>query len=322
MEDLLAQVTELQDYVYGLAAAPDFATSGVCFAAHYSGLSCSKDGGVTWRPALTSLALDAPLPATSAAIARDGTVFAGVPGGIVSSLDGGATWRSAPLPSPPPFISALAVSPRFERDGTVFAGTMEDGVFVSSDCGLSWQAWNIGLLDHTVLCLAVSPAFERDALLLAGTESGIFFSTNGGRFWHEAAFPMDHAPVLSLALSSAFELDGMIFAGTAAHGLCSSRDRGQSWISHPMPGSGAVNAVLLAPDFSARPHLLALVDDLLLISRDGGDTWSPCSPGGESGVGVASVAAPLGLDADRPLLVGLVDGGVQRYTISTARGES
>lgn len=319
MDDLLIQDTELQDYTYGLAAAPDFAASGVCFAASYSGLSRSEDGGVTWRPALASLALDAPLPTTSVTVAAGGAVFAGVPGGILSSLDGGATWDTAPLPSPPPFIAALAASPCFEQDGTLFAATMEDGVFVSIDRGRSWQAWNIGLLDHAALCLAVSPAYGRDALLLAGTESGIFMSTNGGRYWREIPFPMDHAPVLCLALSPAFERDGTIFAGTAAHGLFSSCDRGQVWHPHATPGGGAVNAVLLAPDFPTTPHVLALVDDEPAISYDGGSSWSRCSPGGESGAGVASVAAPLGLDPGQPLLLGLMDGRVDRCTLGAAR---
>ena len=91
------------------------------------------------------------------------------------------------LPAPAPFISALALSPNFARDDAAFAGTLEDGVFLTHDRGKRWEAWNIGLLDRNVLCLAVSPAFERDRSLFAGVESGIFYSSNGGRFWRGLA---------------------------------------------------------------------------------------------------------------------------------------
>jgi photosystem II stability/assembly factor-like uncharacterized protein len=305
-------MTPAQDYIYGLAAAPDFATSGVCYAAHLGGLHRSGDGGRTWYPALASLGLGMPVPATSVAVAGDGAVFVGLPGGIVSSRDSGATWSRALLPSPAPSISALAISPHFSQDGTVFAGTIEDGVFVSINRGINWQAWNIGLLDHSILCLAVSPGFGRDALVFAGTEGGIFYSANGGRYWRELGFPMEHAPVLCLALSSDYEQTGQIFAGTAANGLFSSSDRGQHWGTHSLP-EGAINALLVTPD---QHGILALVDDLLLFSGDNGATWTPWNSGDSSGGGVASVAAPLSLGVGQPLLVGYVDGRIKHHTLN------
>src|SRR5215813_730527 len=194
MVDLLPEDIQLQESVYGLAVAPDFHASGVCFAARHGGLSRSEDGGITWRPAFDSLGLDVTLAATSVALSpefqRDGVVLAGVPGGILRSGDGGMSWSSVLLPAPPPFISSLALSPDFANDGAAFAGTLEDGVFLTHDRGNRWEAWNIGLLDRSVLCLAVSPAFERDRTLFAGVESGIFYSANGGHFWRETAFPI------------------------------------------------------------------------------------------------------------------------------------
>jgi photosystem II stability/assembly factor-like uncharacterized protein len=290
----------------------------VCFAAHQAGLSRSEDGGCTWRPALGSLGLEAPLPATSIALSPafpgDSTLFAGVPGGILRSEDGGRTWSAVALPTPPPFISSLAVSPGFARDGAALAATMEDGVFLTADRGRRWEAWNIGLLDHGVLCLALSPGFERDRTVFAGTESGVFISANGGRFWRETAFPPEAAPALSLVLSPAFERDGTIFAGAATQGIFVSHDRGQSWQPYGLADTdGAVNALMLAPDFPEAPHALALLDDSLLVTRDGGRSWSLCLADGHAAV--SAVAAPLGLATGDPLLVGLVDGSVRRCMI-------
>ena len=193
------------DLVYALAASPTFADDGLCFAACLSGLRRSTDGGHTWHNAYASLALQAPLSATSVAFSpdfgEDRTVFAGALGGVLRSHDGGQSWVVAGLPAPPPFVTGLVVSPHFREDGLLFAGTMEDGVLRSWDRGISWAAWNFGLLDLNVLALAISPGFGEDETLFVGVESGVFRSTNGGRAWRETAFPMECAPVLSLALS-------------------------------------------------------------------------------------------------------------------------
>jgi photosystem II stability/assembly factor-like uncharacterized protein len=304
--------SQRQDFVHQLAAAPNFAASGQCFAAHEAGLSRSDDGGATWHSALDALGLTAPLPATCVACARglngEAVVLAGVPGGLLVSRDAGATWQTALLPSPAPYITAVAISPAFGGDGTAFAASMEDGVFVTRNGGASWVAWNIGLLDHGVLALGVSPAFARDQTLFAATESGIFVSANAGRFWRETAFPIDHAPVLSLALSPDFEHDQRIFGG-AADGLFVSRDAGESWTHQDAP-NGAINAILPHARDPAVPHLLLLADDTPFVSRDGGRSWSQLQASD-----VASICAPLGLESGQPLLLGHSDGRITRVPL-------
>ena len=60
------------------------------------------------------------------------------------------------------FVWVLGISPGFEDDGTVFAGTDGGGVFRSTDGGETWQKQDKGLTTRTVPTLVVSPAFERD----------------------------------------------------------------------------------------------------------------------------------------------------------------
>jgi hypothetical protein len=309
-----------QEYIYALAADPDFSTSGICFAAHTRGVSRSEDGGVSWYSAFDSLALETPLQATSVAVSpcfrSDGLVLAGLPGGIARSIDGGMDWSILAFPAPPPFVSSLAISPDVAHDGMAFAGTMEDGIFLSYDRGEHWEAWNIGLLDHHVLCIAISPAFACDRKVFVGTESGIMCSTNAGHFWREVTFSAEAAPVLSLAISSAFTQDGTIVAGTAEHGLFVSNDGGQHWQTNHMRGDeNAINAVLLDPQFPEQPQLLALLDDTPHISRDGGQSWAACIDNGQPISGITAIAAPLGLDLESPLLTGLYAGQVLRYTM-------
>lgn len=313
----MTRETEAQDITYALAASPNFTQDGICFAARGSGLYRSDDGGNTWHFAYDALNLEAPLATTAVAVSpsfeSDQSVFAGVPGGILRSVDGGQSWHIATLPSPPPVVSALVVSPNFVDDGTLLAGTLEDGVFRSADRGSHWSAWNFGLLDLNTLALAISPDFANDETLFVGTESGIFRSTNGGRAWREVNFPPEFAPVLSLALSPNYAHDGTLFAGTESCGLLHSDDRGRTWTRLGEDAvTGAVNSIVLSPEFPVKTDVLVMLSEAVLVSRDGGQSWSDWKAGLAIEEGLASVAAPQGLDPGTPLLVGLVRGGVLR----------
>jgi len=313
----MTQDTPVSDITYALAASPCFEQDGICFAARGSGLYRSENGGETWQSAYGALNLKASLPtmavATSPDFASDRTVFAGVPGGILRSFDGGERWDVVQLPSPPPVVSALVVSPDYARDGIVMAGTVEDGVFSTSNRGGHWIAWNFGLLDLNTICMAISPDFALDETLFVGTDSGIFRSTNGGRAWREVDFPLELAPVLSLALSPGYSEDGILFAGTEAHGLYRSVDRGRTWtrLGEDIIRS-AVNAILLSPEFPEKGDVLVMQTGGLVFARDARQTWAEWPASVESGEGLACVVAPLGLSQDATLLVGLVAGGVQR----------
>lgn len=324
---------EFEDMVYALAASPNFKQDGLCFVACRSGLYRSDDGGLSWQDAYTALQLEAPLSATAVALSpdfeQDRTVFAGAPGGVLRSLDGGETWHIAPLPSPPPFVSALGISPHFAHDGALFAGSLEDGVFRCADRGRQWHAWNFGLLDLNILCLAISPTFAADDTLFVGTDSGIFRSSNGGRAWREVGpglvhlpqgeaasaspLPPDFAPVLSLALSPHYATDGILFAGTETQGLWYSEDRGHDWtrLGEEII-TGAVNGIILGPEFPTRPDVLIWVDESLFISRDRGRSWSEWSTHLAQSSSISAVVAPQGLEAGAPLLLGLVGGAVLR----------
>jgi photosystem II stability/assembly factor-like uncharacterized protein len=302
-----------QTIIYGLASSLD---SDLCFAAGNTGLMRSQDGGQTWFDALVSLNLSKALPIASVVIspvfADDKTVIAGTSGGILRSGDGGDTWQVVEFSSPPPFIASLAFSSNYERDGVIFAGTLEDGVFVSRDRGYRWNTWNFGLLDLNILALAVSPAFAEDETVYAAVESGIFRSTNGGRAWREIPFDLDHAPVLSLALSPQFAEDGVLLAGTEQHGLFKSEDGGQTW-KHLDSESivGSVDAILLSPDYPVKSDLLLLNGGEVLISNDNAASWRSWPGASTIEEAVTAVLAPVDLDEGSPLLVAIMNQGVQ-----------
>ncbi|MBN1311483.1 MAG: hypothetical protein JXB30_08695 [Anaerolineae bacterium] len=303
---------QVQEYVYQLAGVDT-----TLFAACYSGLYRSDDGGQTWQTAYASLKLSEPLPtmavAVSPAFDHDSRVFAGLSGGILRSLNDGRIWESVTLPPPPPVVSAVALSPDFEKDGIVFAATMEDGVLFSSDRGGRFTAWNFGLLDLNIFSLAVSPNFAEDETVFVGAQTSIFRSTNGGRAWREVDLPAGYDAVLSLVLSPDFAQDGTLLAGTEMQGLWLSADRGKSWEQlgkHLF--TEAVNAVYLSPDFSAYPEILALHGGTLNHSADCGNTWTPWREAILADQDVTTVLAPEGFGPGALVLVGLADGNILR----------
>lgn len=315
----MTEQTEIQDLVYSLNASPSFTQDGICFAARASGLYRSSDGGTTWHAAYDSLELEAPLATTAVIVSpsfeSDRRVFAGVHGGILCSIDGGTSWHVAALRSPPPIVTTLAISPNFVHDGTLFAATLEDGVFRSADRGSRWSAWNFGLLDLSILSMAISPSFADDETLFVGTETGIFRSTNGGRAWREVNFATELAPVLSLAVSPGYAHDATLFAGTESGALLRSQDRGGTWTClREDAATGAVNGIVLSTNFPAKPSILVVLSTALIISHDGGQSWSDreASPAAAERMiqGLASAMAPQGLDENAPLLIGLVEGGI------------
>ena len=279
------------DTLYALASA-----AGVVYAARASGLYRSRDG-LHWQNTFASLGTDEP-PAAVAVVAHGSTVFVGVNGAVLRSDDAGETWSVAPLAAPPPLVTALALSPRFDEDNVVLAGTAEDGVFVSTDRGISWVPWNFGLIDKSVFALVLSPDFACDQTAYAGTSSGVFASPNGGRGWRDRPFPEDAAPVLCLEIAP----DGRLFAGTEARGLYASSDAGQTWqrvAAERLPGG--VQALWFTPG-----ALIVLLENALLTSSDGGDTWREQTPA----FAPDRIAIAMTPDAAGGLHVGFVDGEI------------
>lgn len=301
------------DYIFQLAAASS-QDGPLYFAARASGLFRSYDAGQTWDSAYAALTTSERLPTLSVAIApnfeREPVAFAGLNGALLRSHDGGRAWQRCRLPAPPPAISALAISPGYAGDGTVFAGTSEDGVLVSSDRGQNWAAWNFGLLDLNILCLGISPDFAADETIFAGTESGLFRSTNGGRAWKEISLPTGFDAILSLALSTNFAQDGILFAGTENNGLLISRDRGKSWGSLSETTSSApVNQILLSAS-GAADEIVILHGGALLLSNDGGQTWAPWHA---EQLGDWNITSVLALnEPDGNFLMGLEGGRILR----------
>jgi len=301
-----------QDIVYALAST---AGGQTYLAAQQSGLYRSDDSGESWQPVKVSPENERP-PAVMAVTTAQGPadvqqILTGVVGGLFVSKDGGTDWTPVALATPPPFVTALAVSPDYASDGIAFAATMEDGVFRSDSHCESWQHWGFGLFDLNVLGLAVSPNFTQDQLVFACTESGLYHSRTAGRSWQVSSFPAEAAPVLCLAISPDFAQDGTLYAGTETAGLYHSDDRGRSWQPLAQIGDAKpINAIVLGTQYPDKPDMLVMTNETLWHSDDAGRTWTPWQEDLDFDDGLTAVLAPQGYSAGNPLLIGLADGRI------------
>jgi photosystem II stability/assembly factor-like uncharacterized protein len=213
-----------------LALSPGYASDQTLFAGTGNGgVFKSTDGGASWSAVNTGLTtLSISTLALSPGYATDHTLFAGnrswysgghvVYGGVCKSSDGGDSWSDVNTGLTNRNVYALALSPGYATDLTLFAGTEGGGVFRSSDGGASWIAVNAGLTNLDVRGLALSAAYAIDHNLFAGAYGGgVFKSTDGGAFWMAMNEGLGNLFIQSLALTSASPRT--IFAGTVGSSI-------------------------------------------------------------------------------------------------------
>jgi len=148
----------------------------------------SRDGGERWERWLVERGADRLPLAVPPDSALDGMLFVGLGRRVVKQLPraqevrGGQRrpiWRSVELGDEATRVTALAVSPAFRDDRTLFAAT-SDGVYVSRDGGESFSRWNEGLDATSLVAVAVSPDYRRDRLVYALALGGAVWRRRDG----------------------------------------------------------------------------------------------------------------------------------------------
>ena len=237
--DLAGEGLEASE-ILALAVSPSFDTDGKVYAGTDKGLYVSFSGAA-WQQDQghpTSRIHD---------VETTPALFTGTDTGVYRSRDEGTVWELSGLGNSE--VVNIAISPGFDRDATVFAGTQSDGLFRSSDGGNTWQP--IGSsegLSGEVRSLAISPNFETDGTLLVGIPwSGVFRSTDRGDTWRWLGFGDD---VTAVALSPTFDRDDTVFAAVSA-ALFHSDKRGDAWKQLVAgPGRADVRSLTFSPLFA------------------------------------------------------------------------
>jgi hypothetical protein len=101
------------------------------------------------------------------------------------------------------YVSAIAISPHFVIDQTLFIATDSVGIYKSMDAG---KHWNVAYDNLAFQTLLFSPNFATDRTIYSGEGGyGVYRSTDGGATWnqmnHGFADPVHSGSVLTLAFT-------------------------------------------------------------------------------------------------------------------------
>jgi len=176
----------------------------------------------------------------------DNILFSSIRGiGLMRSDDGGFKWQAIndglafvrkwnQAPDGADFRRDihLALSPDFQRDRTLYAGSPAgDGLYVSRDRGDSWARLpQDGGTHNAIIALAISPDFERDRMLVISVKGrGLFRSKDAGQTFQSigSALLDNNFPIELLAFSSS-DAEAMLVAASDEQ-LFTSTDNGDSW---------------------------------------------------------------------------------------------
>jgi len=191
-------------------------------------------------------------------------------------------------------MNSLAISPGFQRDGTLYSSIRDEGVFRSDDRGANWISVNEGLnfvgdwADHPQrgdfrrdAFVAMSPDFESDQTLFTGSPAGdgLYRSTDRGDSWARVRVgqQMLLAPVLAIAISPEFRNDSTLIVSIKGQGLFRSVDRGMHFDAigeQLIADNASIELLQYSPNFKTDQSIVAASDEMLFLSEDNGDSWS------------------------------------------------
>lgn len=193
---------------------------------------------------------------------KDDMLFAGTGGsmaggGVFRSSDIGITWNSVGpfLCASYPSVWTVAVS-----ETILYAGTGNDGVFLSTNDGTSWDRIDSGYFTYRTIKTLIANGKN----IYVGTDDGIYRSTDGGISWTEENSGITNTQIKALAI-----IGSNIFAGTVGGGIFRSTDNGSSWVSiNSGLNNDTVHTIIVIGG-----NLFAGTSDGIYHSSDNGSNW-------------------------------------------------
>lgn len=220
---------------------------------------------------------------------RNQTIFALVYGGaLYRSDDAGVTWSTptridsssdkvtSTAASNNFSTTALALSPAFERDQTMYVSG--DGLYRSTDGGKSFEYVMPGHFKRRGVICGVDYTETGEVYCITEDQGFVRYRENG-----DEAIPSNeglegYLPS-RMRLSREFATDNTIFVTTYGGGLFRSMDRGATWTrASPFPGpvdNGL--SLVVSPEYATDKTIFVGAYAGFYRSRDGGATWSPVS---------------------------------------------
>ena len=194
---------------------------------------------------------------------------------------------------------AIAISPEYIKDHTIFIGTRRHGVLKSQNGGVSWSSidnwrWPIGF----IYSLCVSPNFGSDQTLFAAVRGhGIYKSADGGVSWKSSNKGFEFFQEVNRPIASNYNIDPVLFSSLkevyleispnykndrtvfafSGVGLFKTTDGGIEW-TKVQSGSEIVNnnilALAISPNYSEDQFIMISAKGKgLFASNDGGHNF-------------------------------------------------
>ncbi|MBX7075256.1 MAG: hypothetical protein K1X71_19110 [Pirellulales bacterium] len=198
--------------------------------------------------------------------------------------------------------------------GSIYVGTVGEGLWRSRDRGESWTRLKGGILSECdVRAIVIDPSDEGRMWL--GTNEGVFYSTDAGDAWTACGGELAETVVWSLALSP--HDPAVLLAGARPARVFRSADGGRCWQRLPIPVDercvnpavrfNRVTTVAFDPA-DARRMWVGVEIGGIYTSQDDGQTWI------ERRAGLSSLdihgLAIVPLDGHRRRLVASTDNDI------------
>ena len=269
---------------FRIAVSPTFASDNTVYLGTNKGaIFRSTDGGESFSVVgnvggyINSLVI-------SPDFSSDKTLYASVRGGgVYKTVDGGYTWQPASngiaLKEEKKKIK-FAISPSYQVDQTVFAGTAE-GLFETKDGGKNWAKLAVTTYDGDgyIEAIAISPNYQSDSTFIVSVRGrGLFKTVNGGETFTQIGEDLinnNHlfsgmtgffSESMPIKFSPSYSSDQTIY-GFSGIELFKSTDGGNSWANLTIPPPQSNNYLTyLNLRWTATPKrrfLVALVAALL-----------------------------------------------------------
>jgi photosystem II stability/assembly factor-like uncharacterized protein len=194
---------------------------GTAYAATAYGVFKTKNAGESWKeqnkgflkPFVSDIVIDMQHADKLLAASEDG---------VYLSTNSGAAWRRTGIDGKG--VRTIAQHPVVKN--MFYAGTEDDGVFMSQDGGKTWVPANAGLTNFTIYCIACDRS-NPDVLYLGTHGGGVYRSVDRGNTWTQKADGLSNLVIHSLAVLPSNP--SVLFAGSLNGGLFKSSDGGEHW---------------------------------------------------------------------------------------------
>lgn len=257
-----------------------------------NGVFSSSNYGNSWQDVTNNLAYPY---INSLVITLTNSILVGTDRGIFRSNNNGDSWKKI-LNDTLDYSKVYAIAIN-KKNGHIFAGIKEWGMFKSIDDGLNWKLASMDLLSYDVISISFNKsdhifagtsngayrsiddgehwikvtdlivnafAPNRSNHIFAATRNGVFRSTNNGDTWKKFSSGLPDYSILTITTDTS----GTLFARTAGEGVYRAKDAALPIIIHS-PQTFAYNQQEIPIELQATDD--TGIEETTLFVRPGGD---------------------------------------------------